>query len=270
MRFSVKHISGRTLLAAHAWLVYAFIYLPIFVLIVFSFNQERINAVWTGFTLDWYIRLFSDSDLIASVYNSLLVGLSSTVIATILGTMAAVGMHKYRFRGKGVFEAVLYLPIVIPEIVMAVAMLTFYVFIHLTLGVFSIILAHITFNIAFVYVIVRARLAGIGTQLEEAAADLGATPFQAFRWITLPLIAPGIASGALLAFTISWDDFMIAFFTAGVGGTTLPLKVYSMIKFGVSPEINAISTITILFTMILIFIAVRIEGVNKTAKTLGT
>lgn len=258
------------LLGTHAWAVYAFIYLPIIILIVFSFNQERINAVWTGFTFDWYVRLFSDADLIASLYNSLIVGISSTIVATILGTMAAIGMHKYRFPGKKLFDAVLYLPIVIPEIVMAVALLTFYVFVQLTLGLVSVVIAHITFNIAFVFVIVKARLAGLELHLEQAAADLGATPWQAFRHVTLPLISPGVVSGALLAFTISWDDFMIAFFTAGVGGTTLPMKVYSMIKFGVSPEINAISTITILFTMLLILLAVRFEGIYKTAKTIGT
>jgi len=265
-----KYHPGRILLSTHAWSVFAFIYIPIIILIVFSFNQERINAVWTGFTIDWYIRLLSDTDLLASVYNSVVVGLSSTAIATVLGTMAALGMHRYNFLGKKLFDAVLYLPIVIPEIVMAVALLTFYVFIQLTLGLLSVVLAHVTFNIAFVYVIVRARLSGLGVHLEQAAADLGASPWQSFRHITLPLISPGVISGALLAFTISWDDFMIAFFTAGVGGTTLPMKVYSMIKFGVSPEINAISTVTILFTMLLILVAVRFEGIHKTAKTIGT
>lgn len=260
---------GNTILSVHSWIVFTFIYIPIIILVIFSFNQERINAVWTGFTLNWYIRIFSDQDLLNSLYNSLIVGLSSTIVATILGTMAALGMYRYRFPGKKLFDAVLYLPIIIPEIVMAVAMLSFYVAVQITLGVVSIVLAHITFNIAFVFVIVRARLVGLEPQLEQAAADLGAAPWQVFRYVTLPLITPGIISGALLAFTISWDDFMIAFFTAGVGGTTLPMKVYSMIKFGVSPEINAISTITILFTMILILIALRIEGINKTAKTIG-
>jgi len=262
--------SGRLLLSIHAWAVYAFIYMPILVLIVFSFNQERINAVWTGFTFDWYLRLLSDSDLMLSVWNSVVVGLVSTFFATVLGTMAARAMQRYRFPGKKFLDALLYLPIVIPEIVMAVALLTFYVFIQLTLGLISVIIAHITFNIAFVFVIVQARLAGMGPQLEQAAADLGATPWQTFRHVTLPLITPGVISGALLAFTISWDDFMIAFFTAGVGGTTLPMRVYSMIKFGVTPEINAISTITILFTMLLILLAVRLEGIFKTAKTIGT
>ncbi|MCC5925046.1 MAG: ABC transporter permease [Bacteroidetes bacterium] len=265
-----KFNAGRFFLGLHAWGVFAFIYAPILILIVFSFNQERINAVWTGFTLDWYRRLLTDADLLDSVYNSLVVGLTSTAIATILGTMAALAMHRYVFRGKKLFDAILYLPIVIPEIVMAVSLLTFYVFIQLTLGLVSVIIAHITFNIAFVFVIVQARLAGMGSDLENAAADLGATSWQTFRFVTLPVIAPGVISGALLAFTISWDDFMIAFFTAGVGGTTLPMRVYSMIKFGVTPEINAISTITILFTMLLILLAVRLEGIFKTAKTIGT
>lgn len=262
--------TARFLHSVHAWGVYAFIYAPILVLIVFSFNQERINAVWTGFTFDWYVKLVSDADLMDSVFNSLVAGLSSTAIATILGTMAALAMHRYHFPGKKIMDAVLYLPIVIPEIVMAVSLLTFYVFIQLTLGLISVIIAHITFNIAFVFVIVQARLAGMDSHLEHAAADLGATPWQVFRHVTLPVITPGVISGALLAFTISWDDFMIAFFTAGVGGTTLPMQVYSMIKFGVSPEINAISTITILFTMLLILLAVRLEGIFKTAKTIGT
>jgi spermidine/putrescine transport system permease protein len=264
-----NHQDSGLYLSIHSWFVMSFIYIPILILVIFSFNQERINAVWTGFTTDWYIRVFSDADLMHALYNSLIVGASSTLIATILGTMAAIGMSKYAFPGKKLFDAVLFLPIVIPEIVMGVSMLIFYVFIQLTLGVISIIIAHITFNIAFVFVIVRARLAGMEPHVEQAAADLGASPWQIFRYVTLPLITPGIISGALLAFTISWDDFMIAFFTAGVGGTTLPMKVYSMIKFGVSPEINAISTVMILFTMILILIALRIEGINKTAKTFG-
>lgn len=261
---------GKWLLSIHTWIVYGFIYAPILILVIFSFNQERINAVWTGFTIDWYLSVFRDSDLMHSLMNSLIVGAVSTLIATILGTMVALVMHRYGFFGKKLFDAILYLPIVIPEIVMAVAMLSFYVLVQITLGLVSVILAHITFNIAFVYVVVRARLAGMDPAIEHAAADLGANPLQTFRHVTLPMIAPGIISGALLAFTISWDDFLIAFFTAGVGGTTLPMKVYSMIKFGVSPEINAISTITILFTMILILLALRIEGIQKTAKTMGT
>jgi spermidine/putrescine transport system permease protein len=258
----------RYLLGTHAWFVFAFIYIPILVLVVFSFNQERINAVWTGFTTDWYISLFNDADMLRAIYNSLVVGIVSTAIATVLGTLTAVGMTRYRFPLKNMFDSVLYLPIIIPEIVMGVSLLVFYVFIQFTLGTASIIIAHVTFNISFVAVVVRARMAGMDESLEHAALDLGASPLQTFRFVTLPMIKPGIIAGALLAFTLSWDDFLIAFFTAGVGSTTLPMKVYSMIKFGVSPEINAISTITLLFTMILIFIALRIEGVMTAAKTM--
>jgi spermidine/putrescine transport system permease protein len=263
-------MKSRIALHLNAWLVYGFIYAPILILVVFSFNQERINAVWTGFTVDWYLKLFSDGDILAALMNSLMIGIPSTIIATILGTMAAIGMHKYVFKGKRLFESILFLPIVIPEIVMAVSLLTFYVWIQLQLGTVSVILAHVTFNISFVFVIVAARLADMDERLEDAARDLGATGWQTFRHVTFPLISPGIIAGALLAFTISWDDFLIAFFTAGVGSTTLPMKVYSMIKFGVSPEINAVSTIMILFTMILMLLAIRFEGITKTAKTLGS
>lgn len=256
-------------LSLHTGFVYAFIYFPIIILIIFSFNSERINAVWTGFTIDWYIKVVNDTDLMQSFSNSLVIGLISTALATILGTMVALGMNKRSFFGKKFFDNLLYLPIVIPEIVMAVSLLAFYVFVSIPLGKISVILAHVTFNISFVYVVVRARLAGGSEHLEEAAADLGATPWQTFRYVTLPTIYPGVIAGALLAFTISWDDFLIAFFTAGVGATTLPMKVYSMIKFGVSPEINAISTITIFVTMFLILFAVRLEGVNKTTDILG-
>jgi spermidine/putrescine transport system permease protein len=263
-------MKARFLLHLNAGLVYAFIYLPILVLIVFSFNQERINAVWTGFTLDWYLRLFTDGAILDALFNSLIVGVPSTLIATVLGTMAAIGMHKYDFPGKRLFESVLYLPIVIPEIVMAVSLLTFYVWISFALGTVSVILAHVTFNISFVFVVVLARLADTDGRYEDAARDLGASGWQTFRHVTLPLIRPGVIAGALLAFTISWDDFLIAFFTAGVGATTLPMKVYSMIKFGVSPEINAVSTVMILVTMILMLLAIRTEGITKTAKTIGS
>lgn len=257
--------AAKAFLGANAWLVFAFIYLPIAVLIVFSFNQERINAVWTGFTVDWYIRLLSDRDMQRAILNSLIVGISSTGIATILGTLLAYGMSKYRIPGRKLIEGIIYLPIIIPEIVMAVAMLSFYVWVQFALGTVSIILAHVSFNISFVAVVVGARMAGLDPNLEAAARDLGASAWTAFRKVTLPLIMPGVVAGALLAFTLSWDDFLIAFFTAGVGSTTLPMKVYSMIKFGVSPEINAISTLTLFFTMMLVMLALRLQGIFTTA-----
>lgn len=200
--------------------------------------------------------------MLNSIKNSLIVGCFSTLFSTIIGTLAAFGMARFGFRGKKLFDAVLHLPIIIPDIVMAIALLSFYVFIKLTLGLESIIVAHISFNIAFVAVVVRTRLEGFDRDLENAAMDLGATPFKTFRYITLPIIMPGVIAGALLAFTLSWDDFLIAFFTAGVGSTTLPLKVYSMVKFGVTPAINAISTITLFFSMTLILIAMRLQRVS--------
>ena len=248
------------ILATHAACVYAFLYLPIAILIVFSFNKERINAIWTGFTFEWYAALTRDSGLIDAVLNSLAVASVSTVIATVLGTLAAFGMARYEFPGKKLFDAVLHMPVVIPDIMMAIGLLSFFVLIRATLGLYSIILAHVTFNIAFVAIVVRARLADCDANLEQAAMDLGATPLRTFRLVTLPLILPGVIAGALMAFTLSWDDFMIAFFTAGVGSTTLPLKVYSMIKFGVSPEVNAISTLTLLFSMTLVLIAQRLQN----------
>lgn len=246
-------------LAAHAVFVYAFLYLPIAILIIFSFNKERINAIWTGFTFEWYAAIARDGDLMRAVLNSFVVAGASTVIATLIGTLAAFGMARYEFPGKKLFDAVLHLPVVIPDIMMAIGLLSFFVLIQATLGLYSIILAHVTFNIAFVAIVIRARLADCDANLEHAAMDLGATPFHTFRLVTLPLILPGVIAGALMAFTLSWDDFMIAFFTAGVGSTTLPLKVYSMIKFGVSPEINAISTLTLLFSMLLVLVAQRLQ-----------
>lgn len=240
--------------------VYLFLYAPIAVLVVFSFNTERINAVWRGFTLEWYGRLFHDAALLDAVMNSLIVGTISTIIATALGTVLGYGMARFDFRGKRIVDSILHLPIVIPDILMAIALLSFYVLVHFALGLVSIIIAHATFNIAFVAVVVRSRIATIEPTLESAALDLGATPAKAFRLVTLPLMMPGIIAGALLAFTLSWDDFMIAFFTSGVGATTLPLKVYSMIKFGVSPEVNAVSSLILFGSIVLILTALRVQG----------
>ena len=250
---------GALALSLHSWGVYLFLYLPVIILIIFSFNNSRINAVWTGFTLEWYKRLLTDGSIFNALKNSLIVGVVSTGIATTIGTLTALAMTRYNFIGKGAFDSVLHLPIILPDIVMGVSLVTFYVLIHLTLGLISIIIAHVAFNISFVAVVVRARLHGFDLSLEEAAMDLGANPIQAFLRVTLPLIAPGVIAGALIAFTLSFDDFVITFFVAGVGATTLPLKVYSMIKFGVTPEINAISTIILLVTITLILIVQRLQ-----------
>lgn len=229
--------------------MYAFLYLPIVILVVFSFNASRIGTVWAGATLAWYARLMRDTSVQSAMNNSLIVAVVSTLLSTVIGTFAAFGLSRSRFRGQRGFEGVLLLPIVVPDIVMAISLVLFYVVIHLPLGLTSVIIGHVVFNLSFVAVVVRARLHGFDRLLEEAAMDLGATPRRTFLHVTLPLIFPGILAGALLAFTLSLDDFLIAFFTAGVGATTLPLKVYSMVKFGVTPEINAVSTVLLAITI---------------------
>ncbi len=237
------------LLRVHALLVYAFLYAPIVVLVLFSFNSDQRNATWKGFTLHWYWRLFSDEAVHRALGNSLKVGLVATLVATLLGTMAAIGLSRHRFPGRGLVGGLVFIPLVVPEIVMGLSILTFFLTIRQTLSIYTVMLAHIAFCVSYVIITVRARLAGMDPSLEEAAADLGATPWQTFRLVTLPQILPGVISGALLCFTLSFDDFVITFFTAGVGAGTLPLTIHSMLKFGVTPEINAISTLMLVCTM---------------------
>lgn len=256
------------LLGAHTWLVFIFFYAPILVLIIFSFNAGRYVNSWDGFSLRWYVKLFGNEAIGLALRNSLIVATVSTVISTIVGTLVALGMERFRFRGKMALDSTLYLPIIIPDIAMAVMLLLFFVQgFHLlgkvgiqgTLGLTTIILAHVAFNISFVAVLVRARLANFDTSLEEAANDLYADEWNTFRFVTLPLIMPGIVGGALLAFTLSLDDFVITFFTSGPGSTTLPLRIYSMVKTGVTPEINALSTLMLLASMVLVLSSLAIQ-----------
>jgi spermidine/putrescine transport system permease protein len=240
-----------------AGLVYAFLYLPLIIVVLYSFNNSKLNAEWVGFTLDWYKTLFNDEEMLGAAMNSLLIALVSALVATVLGTMAGIAMHRYKLK---VLPILVITPIAIPEILLGVSLLLFFIqVINLTLGMVSIILAHVTFCIGFVAIVVRARLAGLDEALIEAARDLGATQWQAFRAVTLPLIMPGIVAGALMAFTLSIDDFVITFFTAGVGVSTLPLQIYSMIKIAVTPEVNAVSTLLMLLTLALIIIATRLD-----------
>jgi spermidine/putrescine transport system permease protein len=257
------------------WIVslfgFAFLYVPIVILIIYSFNASRFNAVWRGFTLDWYRNLLgigveeagiTDVLIWESLRTSLEVGIISTILATVLGTAIAIAMERFRFRGRTLLDALLFLPIVIPDITMGVSLLVFFslVFklienllgIRLVLGLPTVIIGHVAFNISFVTVTVRARIAELDPAFEEAALDLGANELQSLWRITLPLISPAIVSAALLAFTLSLDDFVIAFFTAGVGTTTLPIFVYGMIKFSVTPAINAISTLMLLASLMLV------------------
>lgn len=240
------------LLTLYSLAVYAFLYTPIVVLVLFSFNQDRRNSTWKGATLEWYRSLFQDELLLRALSNSLKVACLSTLLATLIGTMAALALSRYEFKGRESVGALAYLPMMVPEIVTGISLLTFFIQLGIKLSIWTVILAHVAFSVGYVTVTVRTRLAGLAGNLEEAAADLGADPWTTFCLITLPRILPGVMSGALLAFTLSFDDFVITFFTAGVGAGTLPLKIYSMLKFGVTPEINAISTIMLAITVVLL------------------
>ena len=242
-------------LCAYAMAILAFLYLPLLILALYSFNESRINAVWSGFTLDWYLSLFKNRRVLEALTNSLIVAFASTLVSTVLGTTAAIALNKYQYKYKNVINGLLYLPILIPEFVMGLSLLVLFSQAHIPLGKTSLILAHITFCVSFVVITVNARLEGMRPELEQAAMDLYATPFQTFRYVTLPLAMPGIVAGALMAFTLSIDDFIISFFVAGPNSTTLPLYIYAMVKRGISPEINALSTLLMLATIVLVVLA---------------
>ena len=235
---------------------YLFLYVPLAVVVVYSFNDSRLNAQWVGFTLDWYRKLFGNEEMLSAAWNSLVIGLTASAVSTVLGTMAGYSMYRFKLR---LLPVLIVAPIAIPEILMGVSLLIFFVAINLTLGLASIALAHIAFCIGFVAIVVRARLAGMDESLIEAARDLGASPLRAFRLVTLPLIMPGVIAGALMAFTLSIDDFVITYFTAGAGAMTLPLKIYTMVKISVTPEVNAVSTLLMLVTLALIVIASKLS-----------
>lgn len=258
-RDNVRRSFSSRALTALAIAIFIFLYLPILVLVIYSFNDNRVVGVWTGFSTRWYAELFRDRALIQAFQVSMWVAFWSTLISTVLGTLAAMALERYRFRGKTALDATLYLPVIIPDIVMALSTLLFFVLVAVPLSRYTILVAHVAFNISFVAVVVRARLAEMDRTLEEAAADLGANVWQTFRRVTLPQLMPAIISAALLAFTLSLDDFVITFFVSGPGSTTLPVRVYSMIKFGVTPEVNAISTLMLLGSTVLVVISLWIE-----------
>lgn len=240
-------------LSAHATLVFLFFYAPLVVLVVFSFNDSRFVNRWEGFTFDWYRAIPQDDSLMNAVRISLIVAIVSTVAATILGTMAALALERYRrWLGRGAFDALLYLPVIIPEVTMAVMLLIFFTQTNQTLGLRTIILGHVAFNVSFVAIVVRARVANLDPSLEEAAADLYASRWQAFRRVTLPLIMPGVLGGALLALTLSLDDVVITQFVQGPGATPLAVEVFARIKRGVTPIINAVSTLLLVASMLLV------------------
>ncbi|UCH60974.1 MAG: ABC transporter permease [Anaerolineales bacterium] len=262
---------GNGVLSANALLIFALLYLPVIILVIFSFNNTRSIAVLTGFSLEWYSKLIQNVELLDAARNSLIVGLISTVVSTVIGTLTALGMERFSFRMRTAFDANLYLPIVIPEIVMGISLLLFFnqalfPFIEklsgyrASTGLHTITVSHIAFNIPFVYVIVRARLADFDRTLEEAAQDLGANEWHTFLRVTLPLLMPGIVGGALLAFTLSLDDYLITVFTKGVQSQTMPIYIYSLVRRGVTPEINALSTVLLAGSISLVGLSLTAQG----------
>ncbi len=241
-----------------AALAYAFLYIPLIIVVVYSFNDSKLNAEWVGFTLSWYVALFNNQEMLIAARNSLIIAVSASFLATLLGTMAGLAIHRYKLK---FLPLLVFTPVAMPEILLGVALLLFFLqALNLTLGMISIIIAHTTFCIGFVAIIVRARLQGMDESIFEAARDLGASPWQTFRLITLPLIMPAVVAGALMSFTLSIDDFVITFFTKGVGEPILPIQIYTMIKIAVTPEVNAISTLLMLLTLTMIIIAAKLDS----------
>ena len=262
----------RLQLRAFMGLFFLVLYAPIIALIAFSFNDSRRNIVWRGFTTKYYVKAWHNDGLFEAFLNSLTIAAANMLLGTLLGVTAAILLWRFRFPGKALMDGTLALPIVIPEICMGVAMLVFFnalkwpVDLPWPLNLGNIIIAHVTFTFPFVAVIVRGRLASVNPELEQAAVDLGATSWQAMRDILLPEIRPSIIAGALIAFTLSLDDFVITYFTSGPGSITLPVKINSMVRFSVTPEINAASTVLILITVAATLLALKFQP-NPGAKT---
>jgi spermidine/putrescine transport system permease protein len=238
-----------------AWtgFVLLFFYLPIGILILFSFNESRLNIVWTGFTFDWYKALLSDRVLVRSLQNSVIVASATTVASVLIGTAGAWLLHRYRYRGANFLETLVFLPMIVPEVILGVSLLILFVTIGLELGYTTIVISHVTFCAPFVMAAVQARLAGLEPALEEAALDLGATPMQAFNKVMVPYLMPAIVSGALMSFTLSLDELIVTYFTASARTRTLPLEIFGRVKKGLDPSLNAISTVFVLFTVFAVF-----------------
>lgn len=250
-----------------AWLAatFVFLYAPIVILVLFSFNDSKRNIVWRGFTLDYYAKAWSNASLIEAFGNTLVIALIATVVSTVIGALLALGLWRFRFPGKPAVEGAMALPIVIPEICMGVALMAFFIRtgwpaqLPWPLNLGPIVIGHIAFCFPFVAIVVRARMAGFDRALEEASKDLGAGEWQTLLYVTIPFMKPGLLAGALLAMTLSLDDFVITFFTSGPETLTFPVKVYSMVRFGATPEVNAASTILIALTIVLTVIAMRLQ-----------
>lgn len=244
----------RFLKRSYLYLVFAFLYMPIVVLMAYSFNDSRSRGTWGGFTLRWYVELFQDRTIMSSLYSTLFIGVVSAIVATIIGTLAAIGIHNSRGIQKKLIMNVTYLPVLNPEIVTAISLMILFVFANVRLGYVTLLLAHITFNLPYVILSVLPKLRQLNKHIYEAALDLGSTPAQALWKVIIPEIMPGIVTGLLLAFTLSIDDFVISFFTTGSGVSTLSITIYSMARRGINPKINALSTIMFTFVLLLLII----------------
>lgn len=257
---------GQKLLSGYSLLFFVFLYLPIGLIFVYSFNGNALNMmIWSGFSLDWYRSIFgmannladnvqyieSTDQLLGALRTSLSVALITALISTVIGTLTALALARFRFRLQGFYRMLLFMPMMMPDVVLGIALLIFFVNIGIPLGKVSIIIGHCSFLVSYVFIVVSARLAGMDTRLEEASADLGASPWYTFRRITLPMILPGVIGGALLSFIISMDDLVITYFISGVDSTTLPVYIYGMIRRGIKPEINAIATLLILASLLI-------------------
>ena len=257
--------AGRWWMRAFLAMFFVVLYAPIVALVAFSFNDSRRNIVWRGFTTKYYAKAWNNDSLLEAFANSLTIAVANMLLGTLLGVAAAIALWRFRFPGKAAADGMLALPIVVPEICMGVAMLVFFNAINWPanlpwpLNLANIVIAHVTFTFPFVAVIVRGRLAGVNPELEQAARDLGAGSWRAMRDILLPQIAPSVVAGALIAFTLSLDDFVITYFTAGPNSITLPVKINSMVRFSVTPEVNAASTVLILITVLATVLAMRMQ-----------
>jgi spermidine/putrescine transport system permease protein len=269
---------GRSALSVYGFAFLAFIYLPIFLVVAYSFNSNPINMmIWEGFTLDWYRAIFgfptkadelslyveSSTKLYSALSNSLLVACITTLVSTILGTSLAIAVSRFRFRLKSFYRGLMFMPMIMPDIILGIALLIFFVSIGVNLGLTSIIIGHCTFLASYVFIIVSARMADLDESLHEASADLGASGLTTFSRVTLPIISPGVLGGAMLAFIISMDDLVITYFISGTDSTTLPVHIYSMLRRGIKPEINAIATMMLLCSVIVASIGLYLRGRKK-------
>lgn len=247
-------------------LLLVFMYLPILFVIVYSFNANKLTAIWSGFSLQWYRKLMHNAGIMEALKNSLVLATLSCALAAVIGTVGAVGMARAKYKGMGIMEYISTIPIMIPEIILGMIFLAYFSMLNLPAGMFTLVIAHTTFCIPYIYMLVKARLVGMDPALVEAARDLGASEVRAFFDVTLPLIMPAIASGVVLAFAMSLDDVVISIFVTGPRVTTLPIKIYTQMKFGVTPEINALCTVMLGVTIVLLVLSARL-GSGKTEST---